>query len=852
MKSAHLRLAAMLAALALVPLIASGCSKKLHLPTVTNTRPIVRLTAAPIDTIGPDGKRSTYVYHYKLNWVGYDPDGRVDHFLYTIDPPGSPGGGAKGAASECGKPANGDTAWCSTTLNEKEIFFTAGVPDTTGGQIDIKNPLADDIHTFVIKSVDNNGAESAPVYRSFFSFTQAPTIQILDPTPSGILYGLVTPFVTVTWRGDDPDGVFTQKPVKYKFRLFKETDNIFNVPGYSGTGAFDFARSNGDSLRKFFAPNFAGWDSSSADTTFATFTNLTPDSRYLFVVVGYDEAGAYSPVFTRNTNMLQLLVTFAGNNGPILTMFNEFFNYSYPSGGYNLDPSRYVNLEIPARQPVRFNWTAEAPRGSQMKQYRWAMDITNLDDQTQRTDERTDFKHWSQWGLDNISATVGPFLTDTTHIFFIEAEDVNGLKSLGIVSFRVIVPTFNYDLLIVNDTRLLPDQKVDPPILAFPDSLQKPIGPWPSRAELDTFLFARGGVRWRMTPNGTLSPPGLFAGYRYDTCYTKAGGTNGVVTLDTLGRYKHVIWITDSNSATGNNSILGAGVLATMSLPGHANTLAAYVTLGGRVWMVGSSIQATLKPWNQPANDSDPPAGVQKYSITALPGRVPELGAGRMVFDQGHWRSDIWLYGIDTAFPHKSVRAVGGYATRTDPHFGIVYSPDYALLPARLNPKTLVTDPVPPNRSAASYFSSVSVFDLAFMTSGNPGVLSNPILEDVNPDPDSTALVSMLDTLMIAPLAFNGVPLENEDISGDGRNYRSFPVMTYYHGFDNAPMILTGFDLWTFSKPDLVALVDFVMQQLWGLPKTTIVGPAAARAPAAPIPAAARAAPVPTAARIRR
>ena len=53
------------------------------------------------------------------------------------------------------------------------------------------------------------------------------------------------------------------------------------------------------------------------------------------------------------------------------------------------------------------------------------------------------------------------------------------------------------DLLIVDDTRLQVDR--------FPGGLNQPparySGEWPARAELDTFLFARGGYPWRISRN---------------------------------------------------------------------------------------------------------------------------------------------------------------------------------------------------------------------------------------------------------------------------------------------------------------------------------------------------------------
>jgi len=158
--------------LGLLTLLVIGCNKKLSLSPVFNERPTIRLSAAPVDTLGPDGKRATYIYHYKMNWVGYDPDGRVIYFLYTIDPPGSPGDGEKGrdpaqwADTTLTRVVINDTTYCKTTLYEKEIFFSSGKPDEP---IQRADPHAADIHTFVIKAVDNSGTPSAPRSRTLTS-----------------------------------------------------------------------------------------------------------------------------------------------------------------------------------------------------------------------------------------------------------------------------------------------------------------------------------------------------------------------------------------------------------------------------------------------------------------------------------------------------------------------------------------------------------------------------------------------------------------------------------------------------------------------------------------------------------
>ena len=104
-----------------------------------------------------------------------------------------------------------------------------------------------------------------------------------------------------------------------------------------------------------------------------------------------------------------------------------------------------------------------------------------------------------------------------------------------------------------------------------------------------------------------------------------------------------------------------------------------------------------------------------------------------------------------------------------------------------------------------------------------PGSQFNIIEEDSDPNPDTTKLVSGLDTLYStagAPVFPQGAAEEHEDLSQPSTYYVNVD-MTYYHGFDNAPMVMTGFDLWHYAKPQLVKLVDFVFQDIWGLPKTS-------------------------------
>lgn len=747
----------------------AGCSKKSRMTFLPNERPVVRLTDAPVSPA------SRYFYAYHMNWVGYDPDGRVDHFQYAIDPPSV---------------AGSETSWVSTTKNDQIVFFKASTPDSFDSE------QASDFHVFVIRAVDNLGLNSAPVYRAFFSYTEAPTLSISAPHPSCLLDARVTPSVFITWNGQDPDGQFTQKPVRYMYKLFKDTNNEFS---------YNVAIQNPDSLRRYYAPNFVGWDTTSAETTQVRFNKLVPNSKYLFVVVAFDEAGAYSPVFSCNSNMLTMSVGFAGSLGPILTMYNQFFNYTYPSGGFSQDETRVVNLQIPAGIPVTYNWFGTPDvEGATVKQYRWAMDIADLDDETKRTNEETDVTHWSQWSLATTTATVGPFagLTDSTgktesHRFYIEAEDINGLLSLGVIAFEVIKPTFDKELLIVDDTRLLADQLFSSPYPTHPDSIVPPPGGWPSAAELDTFLYARGGVRWRMTPDGTLSPVGVFAGYGYDTLGTRNGKEDPTVPLSLLGRYRHVIWMTDFVSASNlggpTDPRFPMSTLRYMSAPGRQNTLSTWVSQGGKLWALGGGVAyATNIDYNNRLND----VGITAFNST---GQRPDLVPGRFMYDVAKWQSEVRSLGGVTVQFQKSTRAVGGWTG----------APDYNLLPTVLSAKTPSTDPIYPFRTFSTFY--LNKFTFEFMD------VPNYIQEDSDPDPARVVPVSTLDTLFVA--TGSSVFLQPEPKFGVRI---ANPTMTYYHGALEPPMVFTGFDIWHYRRAQIIQLVDFVMQQIWGLPRQAI------------------------------
>lgn len=753
----------------------SSCSKDGTSILIPNRPPTVELTNAPVAA----DRSNPYFYAYRVNWSGDDPDGRIDHYEFAVDPTPT------------------DTVWNRTTKNEEVVFFRASQADPANGL----NPrTASDFHVFVIKALDDDGARSPHKSRAFFSYTIAPTVAILNPIPTPLLRAQISPSVRIDWTGGDADGQFSQKPVQYKYKLLDLSD----------PGNLIFL-TRPDSLRiQEVATNWAGWDSTSADTQFVQFTDLTPQKSYMFVIIGFDEAGAYSPIFDLNTNCLQMTVGFASSNGPRIGIFCPYISFVYASGGYSIDPLRWINVEIPSHVPVPVGWIAIPSPGSRIQSFRWMVD-GNVNDQTERSDEANDYIHWSR---PSPTMPDGVFLRgfdDGDHFFYLECLDNNTQKSLGILHMTVVTPTFDKELLVVRDTRLEVDK--------FPSGLlANYTQPWPASTELDTFLYARGGFPWRSTKNptsGVISQPGLFSGYVFDTLGTRQGLENPVhgVLLSKIGGYKRLVWLVDDRGAlfieSDNQLIQPMTALHAMSGPGRASSLAAYTQLGGQVWLAGGGAAFTsLRHYDRVANNAG------QTTVFSSAAQFGELVSGRIMFDAAHWQSTIavtkstihtYRYDNTTVSPPIIVASEWSHAAlhSRDDSGAVLRRPDYSKLPAKMRWRQDAGDPLPPTRTAgqSGLFYSGS-FPCEYLKDGNS------IFEDVNPDPELVSERSVLDTLFEAKGAVLLTSLA--------------PTMTYYHGASARQFVFSGFAPWGFARQDCIQLIDFVLQDLWGMPRASV------------------------------
>jgi hypothetical protein len=155
--------------------------------------------------------------------------------------------------------------------------------------------------------------------------------------------------------------------------------------------------------------------------------------------------------------------------------------------------------------------------------------------------------------------------------------------------------------------------------------------------------------------------------------------------------------------------------------------------------------------------------------------------------------------------------------TLAQPNYNVlVNNPRVSMV--SLSPRTCTSDPPPPERSCNGSFYLVASYPAEFI--GRTPPFSSPpnyIREDVDPSPDVIREESTLDTLYTAVGGAMPGPL---------------PVMTYYHGTQSPQMVFSGFPLWYFQRRQVIELIDFVMQQIFGFPAP----PAGSRGPNGPAP----------------
>jgi len=728
-------------------LLLSGCSKHAASVLLPNELPRVTLTAAP--SPGDDTK-----YIVDFDWSAFDPDGSIVRFEWALDPP-----------------AQGDTAWTPTRAHGVTLTVSATRPPDPlarpGTTVVSRAP-----HTFALVAIDDQGGRSPVVARSFTARTVAPESYITTPIPTHVTSAITLPQVEIRWRGVDPDQPLRHPPVVFKYRFVSLSTVSPDTRGIVAPGVLQ------EYFGKDFANGFAEWDSVPADSARYLASNLTPGTEYLFAVVARDEAGAYEPRFSLDSNVLQFHPTL-DRTGPRLEVWNDFFHYAQDAGGVSLAPARIITLEVPEKLVMTFQWSGTPVSGSALSGYRWAVDLPEGDitNETSRSDD-SDTRHWSTWALTEVQGTVGPFRgsADSTvsHYLYVEARDQIGFVTLAVVRLNVIAGRFDRDLLLVDD---LYGATGDPRLT-----------PYPTEAEQDSFLCAVGA--------GGTSTPGSFAGFAFDTLDTYYSPIRGKLPLSLLSRYKVVALQLDNSSATFGGVIRPMSTLLSINRPGELNTLAAYARQGGKLFFFGEgTLQAVAFGFfNTPFNPPVLPFGSSPSSP-----RTYVLRPGCFLYDFLHLRSEVNTAGTQQVQFTRNEQLRGaipylprfrGEASETDrshdPRIGPTAERNVALwddLPLLATTTYRGANPDPAQRSINGTW-----------------YVSKPlrIIEDDEP---------ALDTLYL---------VQAREFSGDGRGAFSDgqPNGVFYHGKDNPGIVWLGFPL-TYFEPDASrALVRVVLRNL--------------------------------------
>jgi hypothetical protein len=302
--------------------------------------------------------------------------------------------------------------------------------------------------------------------------------------------------------------------------------------------------------------------------------------------------------------------------------------------------------------------------------------------------------------------------------------------------------------------------------------------------------------------------------------------------LSVLGQYRHIVWLVDASGSrydtAPTSATLPMTTLRYMSMRNRQNTLATWVNQGGELWGLGGGFgNATNAPWNVTANDLN---GVRTYTtlVTTL-APVPDLTAGRFMYDLAHWRSEFRVFQGFIRFARYDQKD----PTSTNPRAWPGYpfrDPRYTTLPTQLQSRTPTSDPLSlvPYRTNSDYYinnpaySQVGI-NIEYLT------YENEILETVQVTPDSSVEYSALDTLYNAyGTAYSSQMLQ----AGSGVN----ALMTYYKGSENGSVMFLGSSIWDHRRTQCQGLVDFVLGQMWGMTRTALApkpSPARAARPAA-------------------
>ncbi len=530
--------------------VAGGCSDGPHGSLVPNVPPRVELTSGPID-------RSTDYYSVEFRWNAWDDDGQVDHFEYAID--------------------SVTAGWTATTEHVATLLFTTPHPasdQTFTGE-----------HTFYLRAMDDEGAASEIVERTFNARTVTPRTIPLRPTAyaeqrnglnSPLLGG---PAVRLMWDGEDPDGVTHEKPVAYRIM---RVQTIGNLAGQWALARDAFRGADIDSI------DVPG------DSTEIVFKNLTAsgaNSYWMFWVRAIDEAGAIEQwPARRNAWPGYFFFYFSQSSlgGPVLSVSSPQFG-AFESQGLNRAQSDFV-----FDRPMSFSWTADASEsGADITGYRWGVDVLDPDDLRD--------PGWATGWSRSVTSVNGLRFTDRgapKHTIIVQVRDSSGGLSTFTMTLTLVYFAFDRDVLLVDD-----------------ELETSGTGLRPTDAEHQQFMRTVLGDALRAL--GRDPTIDVYSSFPDPTKFDNARPPS----LSTFTRYRTIVW--DAGAPPQFCTLYGLCAVSPTRAPAMANPLAFYLEAGGR-FIVSGFAGARSTVLNIPPG------------VTSI-GRAQGLGPGVRNFAYDYW-----------------------------------------------------------------------------------------------------------------------------------------------------------------------------------------------------------------------
>jgi hypothetical protein len=569
----------------LLSILAAGCGSNKTGQVIPNDKPFVKITGGPLE-----GSRQSYTA--RVYWSGWDYDGIVDHYEYAIDPPSVfteaevarpdsfpdinlqiiPGPTEKEDTLVVSKVVDGTTysfLWIKTPLFSRSFAFNTDVPDSiTDGSVLKPAGEFHGVHRIYVRCEDDDGAYSDLTSDSKLAYTAStlcPTSEITKPIipdrEDGFLN--VGPTVTIAWDGTDADSPDPKKkPTGYLYKLLN-LDLLDPKPLFlSAPAGILYQRPQPNSTDE----GDPAWHYQSADTLKKTFF-LVPGNQYVFGVRAKDVANAVEPFlnFARNVFRFQSLPD-AGT--PELTVCEPSLGcFTFEGTG-----QRPEEVQVPVGGRLRFSWSADAEAyGGTIDGFSWGLDIPDLSLDGPGSG-------WSGWGKsENIPAPI-IFNVPSTHVFYVRVRDSSGTISIGSIILHIVDFALDRDVLFVDDFKndsSSYSRSDDATTDAFYKQLFDDSGRFPATSSVDSlWTYNAGG------PNDVGNLPPL------------------PPELDFLGRFRLIVWY--ANLGYGGQSAL-------FQVTSYKNRhLGAYLSAGGKLWVIGEQTCAAMMRGQTSAPNSYP------------------------------------------------------------------------------------------------------------------------------------------------------------------------------------------------------------------------------------------------------